>query len=300
MIRIQDKGSWFVLIDEKEYEEKCLVSSTISYIINLCNRNPLRLITSCCGTAIENLSAFTEFHLQPLARKLPSFIKDTTDLLNKIEHLNKSGPFPTGTSLVSWNVVSCFFNIDNKLGLTAIRKALNARENKFPSTTCILEAVKICLKSNHSVFKENLFLQIHGTAMGPNNDCGYVDLAMGEIDLKAKFSGPIKLSLWWRYRDDAFDLWQQGLPTLHQFTDYINSLYPTIKFEFDFFWAWASRTWPYFIIDGFIKTDVYSKPTVSHLYLPLSSCHPKHVFKAIPFGVATRLKRNWSEEIFLA
>ena len=37
------------------------------------NGNPLRLITSCCGTAIENLSQFTEFYLQPLARKLPSF-----------------------------------------------------------------------------------------------------------------------------------------------------------------------------------------------------------------------------------
>ena len=35
-----------------------------------------------------------------------------------------------------------FPNIDNKLGLTAVRKALNARENKLPSTTCILEAVK--------------------------------------------------------------------------------------------------------------------------------------------------------------
>ena len=46
--------------------------------------NPLRLITSCCGTAIANLSAFTEFYLQPLARKQPSFIKDTTDLLNRI------------------------------------------------------------------------------------------------------------------------------------------------------------------------------------------------------------------------
>ena len=44
--------------------------------------NPLRLITSCCGTAIENLSAFTEFYLQPFARELPSFIKDTTDLQN--------------------------------------------------------------------------------------------------------------------------------------------------------------------------------------------------------------------------
>ena len=36
--------------------------------------NPLRLITSCCGTAIEHLSQFTEFYLQPLARILPSFI----------------------------------------------------------------------------------------------------------------------------------------------------------------------------------------------------------------------------------
>ena len=118
---------------------------------------------------MENLSAFTEFYLQPLAQKLPSFIKDTTDLLNKIEHLNASGPFPTGTLLVSWDMVSMFPNIDNKLGLFAFRKALNARENIFPSTTCILEAIKICLKSNHSVFKENFFLQIHGTVMGPKN-----------------------------------------------------------------------------------------------------------------------------------
>jgi len=45
--------------------------------------NPLRLITSCCGIAIENLSAFTEFYLKPLAQKLPSFVKDTSHLLQK-------------------------------------------------------------------------------------------------------------------------------------------------------------------------------------------------------------------------
>lgn len=89
-----------------------------------------------------------------------------------------------------------FPNIDNKLGLTAVKKALNTRENKFPSMTCILEAIKICLKTKHSVFKENFFLQIHGTAMGPKNACSYADLAMGEIDHNAEFSGPIKLSLW--------------------------------------------------------------------------------------------------------
>ena len=73
--------------------------------------NPLGLITSCCAMAIENLSAFTEFYLQQLARK-PSFIKDITDLLNRIRKLNEQGPFPEGTLLISWDVVSMFPNID--------------------------------------------------------------------------------------------------------------------------------------------------------------------------------------------
>ena len=158
-----------------------------------------------------------------------------------------------------------FPNIDNKLGLTAVRKALNARENKFSTTACILDAVKICLKSNHCVFKENFFPQIHGTAIGPKNACSHADLAMGEIDLKAKFSGPLKPSLWWRYRDDVFELWQQGLPALHPFTDYINSLYPTIKFELVFSELELHvLDLTLFLIDGFIRTDVYSKPTDSH------------------------------------
>ena len=88
--------------------------------------NPLRLITSCCGTAIERLSAFTEFYLKPLAHNLPSFVKDTTDLVNKIQTLNaERGPLPPGCLLVSWDVVTMFPNIDNNLGLTAVRKYLD-------------------------------------------------------------------------------------------------------------------------------------------------------------------------------
>ena len=60
--------------------------------------NPLCLITSCCGTAIERISAFSEFYLKPLANELPSFLKDTTDLINKINELNVRGPPPSGYS----------------------------------------------------------------------------------------------------------------------------------------------------------------------------------------------------------
>ena len=51
--------------------------------------------------------------------------------------------------------------------------------------------------------------------------------------------------------------------------------------------------------DGFIVTDIYSKPTDSHLYLPFSSSHPSHCKRAIPFGVALRIKRNCSTDDFL-
>ncbi|XP_015775349.1 PREDICTED: uncharacterized protein LOC107353542 [Acropora digitifera] len=133
--------------------------------------NPLRLITSCCGTAIERLSAFTEFYLKPLYQNLPSFIKDSTDLINKIQALNAKGPFPVGSLLVSWDVVSMFPNIDNDLGITTVRKALDSRSSKFPSTDCIAEAVEICLRVNNCQFSEQNFVQKHGTAMGPKNAC---------------------------------------------------------------------------------------------------------------------------------
>ena len=51
--------------------------------------------------------------------------------------------------------------------------------------------------------------------------------------------------------------------------------------------------------DGFISTDVYAKATDSHLYLPFSSSHPSHCKRAVPFGVALRIKRNCSTDDFL-
>ena len=262
--------------------------------------NPLRLITSCCGTAIERLSAYTEHFLKPLAQKAPSFIKDTSDLLNKIARVNEQGPLPPNTLLVSWDVVSMFPNIDNNLGVSAVRKALDSRSTKFPSTDCIVEATEICLEHNNSQFLDKNVLQCHGTAMGPKNACSYADIAMSEIDRLAKTAGKYKPSLWWRYRDDIIDFWTEGLPALHEFTEFLNQLYPTIKFELVVSESKLNvLDLTLHLIDGFIYTDVYSKPSDSHLYLPPSSAHPSNCKRSIPYGVALRLKRNCSTQEFL-
>ena len=351
VIRIQEKGSRFVILSQQEYQDKMLrqlnndlhydridsdptldhfevvknwglkwfsegqISQDIAtWVVDLEPKpgvafgnvkthktdNPLRLITSCCGTAIERISAFTEFYLKPLSQNLPSFVKDSTDFINKIEAFNPQGPLPAGSLLVSWDVVSMFPNIDNNLGITAVRKALDSRQNKFPSTDCIVEAVEICLRVNNCQFFGKNFVQKHGTAMGPKNACSYADLAMGIIDEKAKFEGSLKPLLWWRYRDDIFDIWTQGLPKLLEFTDYINSLYPTIKFELVHSHSFLHvLDLTLHLRDGFIITDIYSKPTDSHLYLPFYSSHPPHCKRAIPYGVALRIKRNCSTNEFL-
>ena len=78
-----------------------------------------------------------------------------------------------------------FPNIDNNLGISAVKEAPESRAKKVPSTECILEAVEICLKSNNCQFNGSNVLQQHGTSMGPINACSYADLAMGVIDYKA-------------------------------------------------------------------------------------------------------------------
>ena len=43
--------------------------------------------------------------------------------------------------------------------------------------------------------------------------------------------------------------------------------------------------------DGYIETDLYTKSTDQHQYLLVSSCHPQHTKRAIPFSLALRLRR---------
>ena len=51
---------------------------------------PVRVITSACGTAIENVSIFVEKCLYPELLKIESRIKDASEMLAFNDSLNKS------------------------------------------------------------------------------------------------------------------------------------------------------------------------------------------------------------------
>ena len=53
------------------------------------NNVPDRPVISNCGYDTENISAFLDFHLQPLAQAIKSYIKDTNGFLNNLPSLPK-------------------------------------------------------------------------------------------------------------------------------------------------------------------------------------------------------------------
>ena len=79
--------------------------------------NPVRVITTGCGTAVENLSIFVERYLYVEVLKIESRIQDTSEMLNFIDYLYKSNNLTEDSSLVSFDKVNMFPSIDNQSSL---------------------------------------------------------------------------------------------------------------------------------------------------------------------------------------
>ena len=83
---------------------------------------PGRPICNTINTPTMNLSKWIDIQLQPLVKKLPSYLKDDNDFLRKIDELNDKQTIPPNALLVTWDVKSLYTNIPHKEGLEALEK----------------------------------------------------------------------------------------------------------------------------------------------------------------------------------
>ena len=92
---------------------------------------------SNCGFYTENISSFLDHHLQPIAQKVNSFIKDTNHFLRKIKSL---GQLLEGAILCTIDDVGLYPNIPHEEGLALLRKFLDARTEEKVTT----ETIRTC------------------------------------------------------------------------------------------------------------------------------------------------------------
>ena len=115
---------------------------------------PGRPVILNCGFYTENILAFLDFHLQPLAREVKSYIKDTNDFLKKLRSLTN---LPNDIILCSVDVIALYPNIPHDEGLSALQKRLELRREKNVSTSTLAELAEVVLKNNVFTFGKKNF-----------------------------------------------------------------------------------------------------------------------------------------------
>ena len=89
---------------------------------------------------MENISAFLDFHLQPLAQAVKSYFKDTNDFLNKLHSLPK---LPGNIILCTVDLVDLYPNILHVEGLSSLMKRLDNQMEKYISSDTLCDLAEV-------------------------------------------------------------------------------------------------------------------------------------------------------------
>ena len=89
--------------------------------------NPGRPFVSSVKCHTANISKHNDYHLQPVVKQIPSYIKVTNDFIIKI---NDIGNIPPSSYLVTMNVKLLYTNIPNSEGIAAVTNAYDNYRKK--------------------------------------------------------------------------------------------------------------------------------------------------------------------------
>ena len=261
----------------------------------------IRPICSGSDGVTVKLSEFVDSFLGYAARKTSSYVKDTTDFVNKIRNVK----LPSDSNQVfvaTMDVSSLYTNIDHSEGIAACKRYLDQRSNKRFPTSKLCSLVQFILKSNTMQFLGKFYHQIKGTAMGTPMAVNYANLFMAsfETDLLNDFVSEhgSKPFLWLRYIDDVFFVWVGSEESLHVFVNFVKQYASNKGMKSDIQFTSMHSNKSVQFLDTVVKiegdslvTDLFSKPTASHDYLHRSSYHPQHLLNALPKSQFIRIRR---------
>ena len=242
----------------------------------------------------HRLSHLMDLILQPYIKYIPSYIKDSNDLLNKLpKSINYNEKF------ITIDIKSLYTNINTELGL----KAIEYWVNKYPGETkfkvdFILNGCDLVLKNNYFNFDNKHYLQISGTAMGTKMAPSYATLTLGYLEEKLfENNNTVKRDKYFRYLDDILIIWNENWGNHEDFLNELNNVDNKLEFLCDK--IGESVNFLDLVIyktNDKIETDIYYKDTDTKQYLNYHSNHPRHIKNNIPFNLARRIRNIVSNE----
>ena len=258
--------------------------------------NPGRPVVSSINCHTSKISEFVDYHLQPFVQSLKSYIKDTTDFLNKLK-LHTTN-LPKKAILVTMDVKSLYTNIPNREGIKSVVDRIKDSDIRT-LTTVISTFLWLILTLNNFEFNDNHYLQVSGVSMGTKCAPSYANLFMGYFEeryIYPKIDG--KTLMYLRFIDDIFMIWTSSEEELKEFIKNINEEHPTIKFDIEYSYHEIHflDTKIKITSDNKIRTSLYKKTTDRNTMIHQKSYHPPAMKRNIPYSQALRISRICSEE----
>lgn len=257
---------------------------------------PGRPIVASTNSIFQPLATYLDHYLQPLAKDCSSYIKDTTDFLNKIEAI---GTLSEDTRLASFDVNSLYTSIPHEEGMQAVQDKLTQTDLITSTQTFLLELLRMILYKNYFRFQDTFYLQLKGTAMGSNVAPCYANIFMSNFEEEHIIHHPQWhhfIRVWMRYIDDIFVIWHGDRESLDTFFAFLNQIHHSIKFSME-----GGENTVHFLDTlitleaGQLSVDLYVKPTDRNSFLQAQSYHPKSMIRNLPYSQFLRIRRIVSE-----
>ena len=112
---------------------------------------PGRPIVSANECPSERISQFVDHFIQPLVTKIPSYLRDSSHLMNILRNLR----IPNDAILCTLDITSFYTNIPNNEGIIAVNKLLfqNRDPQENPTNHSICRLLELVLTTNNFEFE---------------------------------------------------------------------------------------------------------------------------------------------------
>ena len=306
------------IIDTQTWLSKKLVNKlykdlTIDYIldrIKICrlyfipkiHKNPIGMRPICAsqGWITYWTSVYIHMTIFPLLKRIKSYITNSAQLVAMLDKLN----LPEHFQFIEADVDNLYPSINIEEGLQALKSFLTTAGMHHTQVSFLVKLTRWVLNNNYVTFGENKYRQISGIAMGTPCavvlSCIFVHTIEREaLDIFKSTRFVIRcIFLFVRFIDDLIAIvsdYDSGLALMRLLNSRRKSIHFTFKIrnsEAQFLdltlYKRITRHTQH------LEVKAYSKPMNKFLYLPPTSCHPRHIFNGWIVGYARRLRLNCS------
>ncbi|XP_074608094.1 uncharacterized protein LOC141860796 [Acropora palmata] len=258
------------------------------YIIPKIHKSPIagRPIAASHSFITRPISIFVDELVKP-SISMPTVLRDSGELIQCLGGIK----LPADCLLVTADVSSLYPNIDTKKAIIALDLLL--REGKVAQTPLLVQFTRLVFDNNflQSEFSRDIYHQTYGIAMGTPFAVTAANAFMyyHERDIIELYAQ--HLTLYKRFIDDIFVIWDGTRETLLEFLSAMNAKDERIKLTYEI----SDSKIPFLDLLLFkdsashtLQHSTFQKPLNKYLYIPFESFHPTSNKKAFIKGELMR------------